>query len=156
MKRFTVTIDVPDSIEDVDTYGDVSDLLYGIDDGAVMGAKVTIAKVAIPDPPDVNDYTARLLQARASWQSKQDGKSLDAVHKAQAEYDAHVPECQLPNRPMTSYETAWLTSDLLRTMVTVLRTDQCKVGDCFSKPECDTCMRLHNAIFCDPNCVDHG
>ena len=100
----------------------------------------------------------KLKLARAAFQKAQDGPSLDAVQAAQAEYDACnlALAWSLPNRLQTSAERQAMVLDIQAAINRALKVHNCKVGECFNKGECDTCLRLHNSIFTDPPCVDHG
>ncbi len=151
--KFVITVDCADNLRSA---ADVANLFYGIDDGQVdCDYRITRA-ATLPAKVIPIDYAANLLRARATWERAKDGYSLELVRKAQVEYDAHVPACALPNRPMTTAERRLLERDILSVIDATIHSHTCSLGKNGTKAECDTCMRLHNSIFTDPPCVDHG
>jgi hypothetical protein len=59
----------------------------------------------------------------------------------------------LPNRKMTASEDHALAREIVSVIAKYLPCDGHFSG---YGPNCETCMRLHNAVFTDPACVDHG
>jgi hypothetical protein len=104
----------------------------------------------------MTDHAKNLIQAREAWRRMQNGWALDLVRIAQDAYDANTPEGLPPNRPMTTKEQRTLDNDILAAFDKTIDTTCCKVGEYFTKAECETCSRIHNAVFTDPRCVDHG
>lgn len=100
--------------------------------------------------------TKNLLNARAIWEAAQIGPALSLLDEAQIAYDANTPGGDVPNRPMTTSERNELHKNIREAIQKTFNPKFCKVYDCDSKPECNTCRRLYDIIFTDPPCVDHG
>lgn len=105
---------------------------------------------------NMSTYETNLIQARETWRKLQNGWAYDLVRDAQDAYDANPSEGTPPNRLMTTEERRTLERGILAVLNQTIDTACCKVGEYFDKAECETCSRIHNAIFTDPPCVDHG
>jgi hypothetical protein len=70
-----------------------------------------------------------------------------------------IPELPLPHRDFRNDEELWAMYDEIGKVIQkfVGCTEKlCPVGSIGQFKVCDECQRLHNAIYTDPWCVDHG
>jgi hypothetical protein len=102
----------------------------------------------------MNEITKNLMGARKAYGTLGDNWSLDLLNAAQDAYDESDYEGNPPDRPMTRQEYSDLQEDVLAALNATIDTRGCKVGDCDNKAECETCMRLHCAIYCSPPCIE--